>query len=44
VMAQAEASVIRHFASVFGRTVVDGSRPEGGAMAPGREEVQTTNG
>jgi len=41
-MAQAEASVIRHFAAVFGRTVVDGNRPGSGAKALGREEVQTT--
>ena len=39
-MAQAEASVIRHFAAVFGRTVVDGSRPESGAMALGREKYR----
>jgi len=42
-MDHAEASIIRHFAAVFGRTVVDGNRQESGAMSPGREEVQTTN-
>ena len=39
-MAQAEASVIRHFAAVFGRTVVDGNRPGSGAMALGREKYR----
>ena len=42
-MDHAEASVVRHFAAVFGRTVVDGNRPGSDAMALGCEEVQTTN-
>jgi lipoyl(octanoyl) transferase len=40
--AHAEASVIRHFAAVFGRTVAGGNRPESGAITLGRE-AQTTN-